>query len=216
MSYEDAVEAFVEQIEGLKARRRRSRLDRDHVGRRRNSRGRAEAAVKVGLPYVYTGSFGHGRQDHDGPASEGYVRGRPGHWAAVRLQPAPIAAVGASDILSSLLDMTDANPQANIIIKGNCGIPEFRGSENLLFRHAAADGRLRPSCPTMPAQRLSVVAAAPRASTWPRCAWRSTATCRGERPTVETIVERIGPMRNKTANEGPSAPARERGSRRRG
>ncbi len=34
-----------------------------------------------------------------------------------------------------------------------------------------------------------------------------------ERPTLETIVERIGPLRNKSAND--SAPARERGGRRR-
>ena len=37
--------------------------------------------------------------------------------------------VGASDILSSLLDMTDSDPSANVIVKGNCGIPEFRGAE---------------------------------------------------------------------------------------
>jgi 5-methyltetrahydrofolate--homocysteine methyltransferase len=36
----------------------------------------------------------------------------------------------------------------------------------------------------------------------------------GPRPTLEIIIERIGPMRNKTANEGGTAPVRER--RRRG
>jgi 5-methyltetrahydrofolate--homocysteine methyltransferase len=33
---------------------------------------------------------------------------------------------------------------------------------------------------------------------------------RGERPTLDMIVEKIGPLRNKSANEGPAAPARER------
>jgi len=32
----------------------------------------------------------------------------------------------------------------------------------------------------------------------------------GPRPTLETIIERIGPLRNKTANEGGAAPVRER------
>ena len=34
------------------------------------------------------------------------------------------------------------------------------------------------------------------------------------RPTLGDIVERIGPLRNKTANEAPAAPPRERGRRR--
>ena len=37
-----------------------------------------------------------------------------------------------------------------------------------------------------------------------------------ERPTLETIVEKIGPLRNKTADESAAAPGRERSSRRRG
>ena len=35
-----------------------------------------------------------------------------------------------------------------------------------------------------------------------------------ERPTLATIVEKIGPLRNKTADETPAAPTRERGRRR--
>ncbi len=36
----------------------------------------------------------------------------------------------------------------------------------------------------------------------------------GERPTLETIVEKIGPFRNKTANTDANAAPRERGRRR--
>ena len=36
----------------------------------------------------------------------------------------------------------------------------------------------------------------------------------GPRPTLEMIVERIGPLRNKTAEESSATPARERGRRR--
>jgi 5-methyltetrahydrofolate--homocysteine methyltransferase len=37
--------------------------------------------------------------------------------------------VGAPDILSSLLDMSEAKPDATLIVKGNCGIPEFQGEK---------------------------------------------------------------------------------------
>ena len=122
--------------------------------------------------------------------------------------------VGASDILSSLLDMTEANPEAIFVVKGNCGIPEFRGSEihysgtpplmadyARLARDAGAKiigGCCGTSCEHLAAMRVALDTYVP-----------------GERPTVETIIERIGPMRNKTANETPTAAPRER-SRRRG
>jgi 5-methyltetrahydrofolate--homocysteine methyltransferase len=206
MSYEDAVEAFVEQIEGLKA----GGAEVAWI----ETMSAAEAAVKVGLPYVYTGSF-----DTAGKTMMG-LHPKDMFAVAQDIGSGPVATgancgVGASDILSSLLDMTDANPQANIIIKGNCGIPEFRGSEIYysgtpplmadyarLARDAGAKiigGCCGTSCEHLAAMRVALDSYVP-----------------GERPTVETIVERIGPMRNKTANEGPSAPARERGSRRRG
>ena len=109
--------------------------------------------------------------------------------------------------------MTEANPAAAIIVKGNCGIPEFRGSEIFysgtpplmadyarLARDAGAriiGGCCGTSCEHLAAMRVALDTYTP-----------------GERPTIETIIERIGPMRNKTANEGPAAPARERGRRR--
>jgi 5-methyltetrahydrofolate--homocysteine methyltransferase len=40
--------------------------------------------------------------------------------------------VGASDILSSLLDMTAADPEAIVVVKGNCGIPEFRAPRSII------------------------------------------------------------------------------------
>ncbi|MBB5534937.1 betaine--homocysteine S-methyltransferase [Rhizobium giardinii] len=213
MTYEDAVDAFVEQIEGLKAGGAEvawieTMSSPDEI------RAASEAAVKVGLPYVYTGSF-----DTAGKTMMG-LHPKDIHAVAADIGDGPVATgancgVGASDILSSLLDMTEANPAAAIIVKGNCGIPEFRGSEIFysgtpplmadyarLARDAGAriiGGCCGTSCEHLAAMRVALDTYVP-----------------GERPTVEAIVERIGPLRNKTANEAPAAPARERAGRRRG
>lgn len=211
LSYEDAVAAFVEQIEGLKAGGAEvawieTMSSPDEI------RAAAEAAAKVGLPYVYTGSF-----DTAGKTMMG-LHPKDIHDVAKDLGDGPVAVgancgVGASDILSSLLDMTEANPEATVIVKGNCGIPEFRGSEihysgtpPLMAEYArlAADagakiigGCCGTTCGHLAAMRVALDEHSQR-----------------ERPTLDIIIERIGPLRNKTANEGPSAPARERRSRR--
>ncbi|NRP19369.1 Methionine synthase [Ensifer adhaerens] len=211
LSYEDAVAAFVEQIEGLKAGGAEvawieTMSSPDEI------RAAAEAAAKVGLPYVYTGSF-----DTAGKTMMG-LHPKDIHDVAKDLGDGPVAVgancgVGASDILSSLLDMTAANPEATVIVKGNCGIPEFRGSEihysgtpPLMAEYArlAADagakiigGCCGTTCGHLAAMRVALDEHSQR-----------------ERPTLDIIIERIGPLRNKTANEGPSAPARERRSRR--
>ncbi|WEZ83202.1 betaine--homocysteine S-methyltransferase [Rhizobium sp. 32-5/1] len=212
MSYEDAVSAFAEQIEGLKAGGAEvawieTMSSADEI------RAAAEAAVKLGMPYVYTGSF-----DTAGKTMMG-VHPRDIHGVAKDIGDGPVAVgancgVGASDILSSLLDMTDADPSATIVVKGNCGIPEFRGTEIFysgtpplmadyarLARDAGAriiGGCCGTSCEHLAAMRVALDEYTP-----------------GERPTIETIVERIGPMRNKTANEGPTGAPRERTGRRR-
>ncbi|HEX2147328.1 MAG TPA: betaine--homocysteine S-methyltransferase, partial [Pseudorhizobium sp.] len=127
MTYEDAVAAFAEQIEGLKA----GGADLawiETMSAADEIRAAAEAATKVGLPYTYTGSF-----DTAGKTMMG-LDPKDIHAVAKDIGEGPVATgancgVGASDILSSLLDMTAADPQAITIVKGNCGIPEYRGAE---------------------------------------------------------------------------------------
>jgi methionine synthase I (cobalamin-dependent) len=143
MTYESAVESFIEQIEGLKA----GGIDIvwiETMSARDEIRAAAEAAVRCGLPYVYTGSF-----DTAGKTMMG-VHPRDIHSIASDIGEGPVAVgancgVGASDILSSLLDMTAADPEAIVVVKGNCGIPEFKWYRDPLLRHAAVDGRLRPA-----------------------------------------------------------------------
>jgi 5-methyltetrahydrofolate--homocysteine methyltransferase len=107
--------------------------------------------------------------------------------------------------------MTEADPNAVVVVKGNCGIPEFRGTEihysgtpplMAEYAHLAVDagakiigGCCGTTCNHLAAMRKALDAHTP-----------------GPRPTIDTIVEKIGPLRNKTADD--SAPARERKRRR--
>ncbi|QLF70495.1 betaine--homocysteine S-methyltransferase [Peteryoungia desertarenae] len=212
LTYEDAVAAFAEQMEGLKAGGAdvawiETMSSPDEI------RAAAEAAVKTGMPYTYTGSF-----DTAGRTMMG-LEPKDIHSVAADIGTGPLAVgancgVGASDILASLLDMTEADPNATVIVKGNCGIPEFRGTEIYysgtpplmadyarLARDAGAriiGGCCGTSCNHLAAMRSALDGHTP-----------------GPRPTIETIVERIGPLRNKLASES-GAQEGVRRSRRRG
>jgi 5-methyltetrahydrofolate--homocysteine methyltransferase len=211
LSYDEAVAAFAEQMEGLKAGGAdvawiETMSSADEI------RAAAEAATKVGMPYTYTGSF-----DTAGKTMMGLdpkdLRG-----VASDVGEGPIAVgancgVGAADILSSLLDMTAADPDAITIVKGNCGIPEFRGAEIYysgtpplmaeyarLARDAGAriiGGCCGTSCEHLAAMRSALDDYTPR-----------------PRPTIEEIVDKIGPLRNKMASESGSDGSRERRRRR--
>ena len=211
MSYEDAVAAFVEQMEGLKAGGAdvawiETMSSGDEI------RAAAEAAVKVGLPYTYTGSF-----DTAGKTMMGLdPKDLRGVASDVGEGPVAVGAncgVGAADILSSLLDMTAADPDAITIVKGNCGIPEYRGAEihysgtpplmaeyARLARDAGAriiGGCCGTSCNHLAAMRTALDEYTPR-----------------PRPTIDEIVDKIGPLRNKTASESGGDGSRERRRRR--
>ncbi len=211
MSYEDAVAAFVEQMEGLKAGGAdvawiETMSSGDEI------RAAAEAAVKVGLPYTYTGSF-----DTAGKTMMGLdPKDLRGVASDVGEGPVAVGAncgVGAPDILSSLLDMTAADPDAITIVKGNCGIPEYRGAEihysgtpplmaeyARLARDAGAriiGGCCGTSCDHLAAMRTALDEYTPR-----------------PRPTIDEIVDKIGPLRNKTASESGGDGSRERRRRR--
>ncbi|MBD9506862.1 betaine--homocysteine S-methyltransferase [Ensifer sp. ENS10] len=211
LSYEDAVVAFIEQIEGLKAGGAEvawieTMSSPDEI------RAAAEAAAKVGLPYVYTGSF-----DTAGKTMMG-LHPKDIHGVASDLGNGPVAVgancgVGASDILSSLLDMTEAAPEATVIVKGNCGIPEFRGSEI----HYSGTPPLMAEYVRLAADAGAKIIGGCCGTTCDHLAAMRVALdehVRRERPTLDLIIERIGPLRNKTANETAAAPARERRSRR--
>ncbi|MCG7505802.1 betaine--homocysteine S-methyltransferase [Mesorhizobium retamae] len=212
LSYEDAVEAFAEQIEGLKAGGAEVAWI-ETMSAPDEIRAAAEAAIRVGLPYTYTGSF-----DTAGRTMMGLLP-KDIHAVADGLAEAPIGVgancgVGASDILASLLDMTEAKPGATVIVKGNCGIPEFRGSEI----HYSGTPELMSDY-----VRLAVDAGAKIIGGCCGTSFAHLAAMRKAldvhkkdmRPTVETIVERIGPLRNKAASANANENAEGRRERRR-
>jgi 5-methyltetrahydrofolate--homocysteine methyltransferase len=198
LTYEEAVDAFAEQMEGLKAGGAdvawiETMSSPDEI------RAAAEAAARVGMPYTFTASF-----DTAGRTMMGVAPGAI-HGLADGLPVAPIAVgancgVGASDILASLLDMSAAAPDATLIVKGNCGIPEFRGTEI----HYSGTPELMADY-----VRLAVDAGARIIGGCCGTSFAHLATMRealdahvkAQRPSVEEIVSRIGPMRNKLAAE---------------
>lgn len=212
VTYAAAVAGFTEQIEGLKA----GGIDVvwiETMSAPDEIRAAAEAASACEMPYVYTGSF-----DTAGKTMMG-LHPRDIHDVVGALDAAPVAVgancgVGASDILAALLAMTEARPDAATIVKGNCGIPEFRGAEvhysgtpSLMAEYArlAIDagatiigGCCGTSCDHLRAMRAAI-----------------DDHHRGSRPTIETIIERIGPMRNKLADAAVAATPRARRGRKR-
>jgi 5-methyltetrahydrofolate--homocysteine methyltransferase len=211
LTFEEAVEAFAEQIEGLKAGGAdviwiETMSSPDEI------RAAAQAAIQAGMPYTYTASF-----DTAGRTMMG-LHPKDIHGVAEGLPEAPLAVgancgVGASDILASLIEMSGMGSDATIIVKGNCGIPEFRGAEihysgtpELMadyVRLAVDSGaRIIGGCCGTSFEHMKAMRAALDEHT------RST------KPTVVDITERIGPLRNKMANESGAdaagAPRRER------
>ena len=160
------------------------------------------------MPYVATCSF-----DTAGRTMMGML---PETLAAVfdAMSIAPLAVgancgVGASDILVSLLAMSEHDRATNFVSKGNCGVPRFAGTEivysgtpDLMGEYArlAIDAGAKiigGCCGTSPAHlaamRASIDAHTSRA-----------------RPDMATIVATIGPL----ANQAPAADAAPRARRR--
>ena len=134
------------------------------------------------------------------------------------IQPLAVGAncgVGASDLLSSVLDMTSANPNAIVVAKANCGIPQIRGdaveytgTPELMhdYTKLAIDAGARiiggccgTSCNHLKEMRTAI-----------------DTHISGRRPELHDIVECIGPLVNKPAaandTEATSRPRRRRRS----
>jgi len=164
----------------------------------------AEAATSVGLPYVATCSFDTAGRTMMGVLPQALADTFASHAAA----PLAIGAncgVGASDILVTLLHMNNA-PCA-LITKGNCGVPHFEGTEavysgtpKLMANYAtlAMDAGARiigGCCGTTPAHLAAMRAAI-------------DSHVRGTPPSIETIVEQIGPLTNTVPTDNTKKPPR--------
>ena len=198
-----AVEAFIEQMEGLCEGGAdllwiETMSAADEIG------AAIEASRAVGLPAIVTASF-----DTAGRTMMGIAPSDLGTVTDGAVAVGANCGVGASDILATLLAMDDPRP---LVVKGNCGIPKFRGTEihySGTVEQMADYSRLAVDagasiiggcCGTTP-EHLSAMRVSLDHHT------------RAERPDVEAITERIGPLVNAlpTASDGVS---RRRGRRR--
>jgi len=207
LTHDEAVDAFAEQIEGLKE----GGADVawiETMSAPEEMRAAAEAAIRVGMPYVCTMSFDTAGRTMMGLAPNTLAA----QFADLSVEPLAIGAncgVGASDILVSVLEMTGAaNP---IVCKGNCGIPKFEGTTitysgtpELMAKYARlavdAGARIIGGCCGTSPEHLRAMAES------------IAGYSQGQAPSVESIVATIGPLTNKapSADGGPS------GRRRRG
>ncbi len=211
LTEDEAVEVFVEAMEGLKA----GGVDVlwvETMSAAEEIRAAGRAAARLGLPWVVTASF-----DTAGRTMMGLSPAALADLVATLPVP-PLAAgancgVGASDLLVSVEAMSAGHPDLVVVAKGNCGIPRvdgegvhYSGTPELMSRYAelAVDGGARivgGCCGTSPAH----LAAMRRAL---------DDHVRGPAPTLRCIEAEIGPLVSPPKPEA-DGPAR-RGARRRG
>lgn len=208
---DEAIATFTEQITGLAA----GGADVawiETMSAPEELRAAALAAIAVGMPYTATGSFDTAGRTMMGLHPESFADVFAG------LAPPPLAlgancGVGASDILVTLLAMADAHGARPLISKGNCGVPQFHGSEivysgtpDLMAEYArmAVDGGaaiVGGCCGTSPEHLRAMRAALDK----------HTAAAP---PTTPEIIERIGPLANSTPEAPADHAARSRGRNR--
>jgi 5-methyltetrahydrofolate--homocysteine methyltransferase len=186
-----ATEVFVEQMEGLKAGGA-DVIWIETMSSFEEIRAAAQAAARVGLPYMVTASF-----DTAGSTMMGIAPGALIETVAA-FDPAPAAVgancgVGAPDLLAAILQMTEIRPGTPVVAKGNCGIPQvdgdrviYTGTPALMGDYArlAVDAGARilgGCCGTTPAH----VAAMRQALEGYRA---------GPRPDLARIVATVGPL----------------------
>jgi methionine synthase I (cobalamin-dependent) len=191
LTEEDAVAAFTEQAEGLKA----GGADIcwiETMSAIEEIRAAAKGAIAAGMPYTATASF-----DTAGRTMMGLAPAElPTIFAGLAEPPVALGAncgVGASDLLYSLVQMAEANPGPALIAKANAGVPQFRGSHihysgtpELMADYARlaidAGARIIGGCCGTTTAHLAAMRDA-----------MSTHT-QGSRPDRATIEGRVGPL----------------------
>lgn len=191
LTYADAVKAFEEQAAALKE----GGVDVlwiETMSSEDELKAAVEGAAKTSLPIVTTMSF-----DTNGRTMMGITPKAFGAiTAALPTQPVAIGAncgVGASELVATVLGISEARPDAAVVAKGNCGIPQYvdghihyTGTPELMADYARialdAGAKIIGGCCGTSPDHL----AAMRKSL--------EAYSRGERPTVEDIEQRLGPV----------------------
>ncbi|WP_409431828.1 betaine--homocysteine S-methyltransferase [Litorimonas sp. RW-G-Af-16] len=212
MTMDSAIDFFSEQIRGLKAGGA-DVIWIETMSATEEIQAACQAAINLGMPYVFTASFDTAGRTMMGIAPEALGE------ATQPLSEQPIAygancGVGASDMLMTNLAMTEANPDAVIVGKANCGIPVVKGKHTIYtgtpeimsnYVQMAADAGVRiigGCCGTAPehiaAMRVQMDNYAAQA-----------------RPTAEEVIAKIGPLVSPPKSAAADAKVAARASRRR-
>ncbi len=214
MPHEEGVSAFEEQAMALKE----GGVDVlwiETMSSEEELRAAVEGAAKAGLPHRHDHELRHQRPHHDGHHAQGLWR----LAASLATQPVAIGAncgVGASELVATVLGISEARPDAAIVAKGNCGIPQYKdghihytGTPELMADYA----RIALDCRRKDHRRLL------RHSPEHLAAMRKSleSYTKGQRPSIELVEQRLGPVSVlakgiDTAAEGAAKRERRRGN----
>lgn len=216
LTHEDAVDSFREQAQALKD------ADVDLLWIETMSspdeiRAAAEACAGVGLPFTVTASFDSAGKTMMGLPPKGLGNLADKIEEEIGHKPAAIGSncgVGASDLLVAILSLTEAYPEAIVIAKANCGIPEIQGDKVVYtgtpdlmgkYMHMALDAGasiVGGCCGTSPHHLAAMREAMDNHEP-------------GERPTREAIESEIGHLVSPPRDDEDIARNRRGGRRRR-
>jgi methionine synthase I (cobalamin-dependent) len=189
LPHEAGVDAFAEQALALKE----GGVDVlwiETMSSEQELRAAVEGAGRVGLPIVATMSF-----DTNGRTMMGITPKAFGALAqTLPVRPAAIGAncgVGASELVATVLGITAARPDAVVIAKGNCGIPQYvdghihyDGTPELMADYACialdAGARIIGGCCGTSPSHLAAMRRALESHT------------RGARPSIDLVEQRLG------------------------
>lgn len=213
MSHEEAVKAFAEQAHALKEGGA-DVLWIETMSSEEELKAAVEGCSQADLPIVTTMSF-----DTNGRTMMGITPKAFGAiTAALPTQPVAIGAncgVGASELIATVLGISEARPDAAVVAKGNCGIPQYvdghihyTGTPELMADYAriALDAGAKiigGCCGTSPEHLASMR--------------KSLETyTKGTRPSLELIETKLGPVSELAKGHDAAAAGAARRERRRG
>ena len=213
LTHDEAVKAFAEQALALKEGGA-DVIWIETMSSEEELKAAVEGCAKAGLPIVTTMSF-----DTNGRTMMGITPKAFGAiTAALPTQPVAIGAncgVGASELVATVLGISEARPDAAVVAKGNCGIPQYvdghihyTGTPELMADYAriALDAGAKiigGCCGTSPEHLASMR--------------KSLETyTKGSRPTVELIEQKLGPVSELAKGVDAAAAGAARRERRRG
>jgi 5-methyltetrahydrofolate--homocysteine methyltransferase len=213
LPHEEGVATFAEQAHALKE----GGVDVlwiETMSSEEELRAAVEGASEAGLPIVTTMSF-----DTNGRTMMGITPAAFGALTASLVhQPCAIGAncgVGASELVATVMGITAARPDAHVVAKGNCGIPQYvdgkihyTGTPDLMAQYARialdAGAKIIGGCCGTSPEHLAAMR-------------QSLETySRGARPTIELVEQKLGPVSELAKGVDKAAEGAARRERRRG